>query len=446
MALETTISQDTGGPGGRVHQVPCLFRVFEAGRPAASRHRLDGLAEVELVRGEGPWLRTHARLTLVAADPWLSSRHFRIGQVAQRYVLEDAGSRNGTRLNGERVQRATLADGDVIEAGRTFFVYRDAMPLAEPVDVDAEHLGAPTAELATLVPGLAGHFADLARVAASLEPVLVRGDTGTGKEVVARAVHTLSRRPGPLVAVNCGALPETLVESELFGFKKGAFSGAAQDRAGLVRSSHAGTLFLDEIADLRPASQAALLRVLQEREVVPLGASAPVAVDLRVVAATHRDLDALVAAGDFRADLLQRLTGFVVRLPALRERREDLGLLLAALATRRGVSPSFSAEALRLLVAHAWPGHVRELDRVLGSACALAGAEPITPAHLPGALQPGEAPLSRKDGELRAQLEALLREHRGNLAAVARAMGKGRMQIHRWLARFELDVERFRDG
>src|SRR5262249_11502013 len=152
--------------------------------------------------------------------------------------------------------------------------------------------------------------------------------TGTGKEVIARSVHQLSRRPGPFVPVNCGALPTGLVESELYGHKRGAFSGADRDRVGMVQSANGGTLFLDEGGDLPPGSQASLLRFLQQREVTPLGARKPEPVDVRVISATNQDIPALVEKGKFRADLWARLSGFVTRLPPLRSRREDLGLLL----------------------------------------------------------------------------------------------------------------------
>src|SRR5437588_230906 len=162
-------------------------------------------------------------------------------------------------------------------------------------------------------------------------PVLLLGETGTGKELIARAVHDLSGRTGPFLAVNCGALPETLVESELFGYRKGAFSGAYEDRPGLVRSSDKGTLLLDEIGSLPLPAQAALLRVLQEEEVVPVGATRPLRVNLRVVAATHEDLGVLASQELFRADLLARLSGFTLDLPPVRERREDVGLFLTSL-------------------------------------------------------------------------------------------------------------------
>jgi transcriptional regulator with GAF, ATPase, and Fis domain len=272
------------------------------------------------------------------------------------------------------------------------------------------------------------------------------------------------------VAVNCGAIPDTLVESELFGHKKGAFSGAAEDRVGLVRSAHGGTLFLDEVGDLPLGSQAALLRVLQEKEVMPVGASRPVPVDTRVVAATHRDLDDMVERGEFRQDLFARLAGFTAELPPLRDRREDLGLLFGSLLARHvgevGEHPGIDPVAARALYRYPWPRNVRELDSALATALVLAAGKTLTLEHLPGEIraaldarpaQPPPAPvspaatsgggeigLSAEDRALRDELVSHLRHHAGNVSAVARAMGKDRKQIQRWVKRFGLTPESFR--
>src|SRR5439155_8887584 len=181
--------------------------------------------------------------------------------------------------------------------------------------------------LATVLPWLAREFERLQLVADSSVPVLLRGESGTGKEVLAAAIHKLSGRPGAFQAVNCGAIPPNLVESELFGHRRGAFSGAVTDHPGMVRGADRGTLLLDEVGDLTLAAQAALLRVLERHEVLPVGGNKAVRVDLRVVAATNRNLDELVAEGRFRADLLARLSGYVCVLPELRDRQEDFSLL-----------------------------------------------------------------------------------------------------------------------
>jgi DNA-binding NtrC family response regulator len=283
-------------------------------------------------------------------------------------------------------------------------------------------------------------------VAGAALPVLVLGETGTGKERVARTVHRLSGRSGPLVAVNCGALPATLIESELFGFKRGAFSGATEDRAGLVRASSGGTLFLDEIAELPDSAQAALLRVVQEREVVPIGSTAPVAVDLRVVAATHQDLAAACTAGRFRQDLHARLAGAVVRIPPLRSRLEDLGLLMATILTEldaaRAPRVTLGRNAARALFAHGWPYNVRELRLALELALSITDGDDLDEIELEEA-PPADA--AESVAAAREHLEAALRAEHGNVSAAARAAGYSRAHFHRLMKRWSLDPADFRD-
>jgi transcriptional regulator with PAS, ATPase and Fis domain len=282
--------------------------------------------------------------------------------------------------------------------------------------------------------------------------VLVRGETGTGKEVLARAIHDLSGRSGAFVAINCGAIATNLVESELFGYRKGSFSGALHDHPGLVRSSHGGTLFLDEIGDLPSSAQAALLRVLQESEVMPVGGLRPELVNLRVVAATHRDLDDLVAQGAFRRDLLARLDGVTLDVPPLRDRREDVPLVIASLLHRLAperYDVTFTPDAARALLDHTWPHNVRELEQALAGALAVSGVGAIARRHLPRALREATESVAQREltGEERRHRDGLieiLRDHRGNLSAVARAMGKGRTQVVRWLERYGLDADEFR--
>jgi DNA-binding NtrC family response regulator len=455
--LSSDRGQDAGGPGARA---PYLIVAVMADDPLAApaRHRLSGLEAVALGRGERREVgRERARLALAFPDGFLSSQHARLRAVMHRWMVEDRGSRNNTFVNGVRVREMMLQDGDVIQVGHTFLVFRVAPPDSGPDDLDGASLDEKEPGLATLSPALGTQITQLERVARSNESILIGGETGTGKELIARAVHALSRRSGPFVAVNCGALPEALAEAELFGHRRGAFSGAVAERTGYVRAADGGTLFLDEIADLRPPSQAALLRVLQERQVVPLGAERPLDVDVRFCAATHRALVELVAEGRFRGDLHARVRGFELRLPPLRERREDLGLLVRALLRRRGAGAGikFKPAAVRALFAHAWPDNVRELDQALGTALALSLGDPIDLPHLPAAVADAalaappprsgdRRPLRDEELDHRAQLVTLLREHRGNVAAICRVTGKGRQQIHRWLKRYALDVESFR--
>jgi transcriptional regulator with PAS, ATPase and Fis domain len=304
--------------------------------------------------------------------------------------------------------------------------------------------------LATVAPSMSAAVAALPRIARSALPVVVVGESGTGKELVARAVHALSLRTGPFQAVNCAAIPATLLESELFGSRKGAFSGASEDRPGLVRAADRGTLFLDEIADLAAPAQAALLRFLQEAEVLPVGATRPVRVDVRIVAAAQTDLRSLVAAGNFRPDLFARLDAFTVRLPPLRERREDLGLLVAALL--RKLAPDrcdelrISPDAALALFRHSWPLNIRELEHSLAVALTVCDGTTIEVDHLPEGVRMGGSRVAQtgEADRFRDELLALLRRYRGNVAQVARAFGKGRMQVHRWARRYDIDLASFR--
>jgi two-component system response regulator PilR (NtrC family) len=222
------------------------------------------------------------------------------------------------------------------------------------------------------------------KVARSMAPVLVHGESGTGKELVARAVHELSSRgAGPFIAVNCGAIPETLLEAEFFGYRKGAFTGATEDREGFFQAAQGGTLFLDEIGDLPLSMQSKLLRVIQERAVRPIGAVSEAPVNVRIVSATHRDLGEEVHAGRFRQDLYYRLNVICINLPPLRERAADLGLICNAVLERiardAGVTPvpTMSEDALRFLSGYAFPGNVRELENLLQRALAMSGGEVI---------------------------------------------------------------------
>ncbi len=441
---------------------PFLFRLLDCQRPLGGAHRylLDGLREVAIGRGEDPASWDGAgSLRIEVPDPYVSTTHAQLTRAAAggRWRIEDR-SKNGTFVNGEKIAEATLGDGDVIEMAGTFFLFRDALPARadEDPDLASSELRPPARGLETLVPSLAHTFGQLERVARSPLSIVLRGETGTGKEVLASAIHALSGRRGAFVAVNCGALPVSLVESELFGFKKGAFSGAVEDRAGLIRSADGGTLFLDEIGDLPLLSQASLLRVLQEREVLPLGATRAVRVDVRVVAASHHELRALVAEKRFRADLEARLEGIELEVPPLRERREDLGILIASILRR--VLPDLAGEvvldraAVRALLRHDWPKNIRELEQALSAAVVLAGRLPVGLQHLPAALRrpivPAAVPVpvavDDAEPELRRALVLQLEAEGGNISAVARAMGKPRKQIQRWLKRLALDPAAYR--
>ena len=423
-----------------------LIVLFERGRPVSSdRWSLHDMDAVWFGRGDALGAarveaETERRLEIKLGDRLVSAAHAQLRRANGEWVLEDVTSRNGSRVNGVTVTRAALRDGDVVELGRSFLLYRE--DAGEPPWRPGG--GAPPL-LTTCNRKLHADLSQLAVIARSSISILVTGETGSGKEVLTRAIHQASRRIGPLVAVNCGALSRSLLESELFGYRRGAFTGAGDDHLGLLRSADGGTLFLDEIGDLQLDGQAALLRVLEEREVLPVGAVKPVPVDLRFVAATHRDLRAMVRAREFRADLLARLNGFEVALPPLRERREDLGLLVATLLQRHDAGPDrvFESEAIRALLAWPWPENVRELDKVLAAAAVLAGQEPIALHHL--ALAPGRGgdPTSNDDPEKR-RLESLLLQHRGRLSRVAAELGTSRSQVYRLCRRYGFDPHVFR--
>jgi len=453
---------------------PQLFVVMECDRPLSggARYELTDVDEVLIGRGrERGFIRERVgrrvRLNLRLPGRSLSTVHARIVHDRGDWILEDAGSTNGTLVNGRRVERAVIGDSDCIEVGHTLLALRVAVPTPADAlpDLDSLEHAAQTHGLLTLQPLLARDYAALAKVAGSALAIVLNGKTGTGKEVVARAVHRLSGRQGPFVAVNCGALVPSLVESQLFGHTQGAFSGAIRHELGFVRSADQGTLLLDEAGDLPVAAQAALLRVLQEFEVTPVGSPRAVHVDVRVIAATHEPLEQLVIARRLREDLRARLEGHVMELPPLHARREDLGILAASILSRLSVPRlMIRPSAARLLLSHDWPLNVRELEQVLRRAVALSDGELIVQEHLPNALRntsvvyPGSehptappvgqnasgACLSPADQELWDRLVGLLKEYEGNISQVARSTGKARTQVQRWMRRFGIDPERYR--
>ncbi|MBS2022463.1 MAG: sigma 54-interacting transcriptional regulator [Deltaproteobacteria bacterium] len=386
-------------------------------------------------------------LLLELPDRRLAEAHLRLQKQAGKWVLEDLGSKAGTFVNGERVAGSrVLEGGDRLEIGHVTLGFELLVP-SDPASVD---LGVHPADpaLATALPEIEQELADLAAMALQPLPIMLRGESGVGKELLAKTVHRLSGRAGRFVPITCSALPAQLVEAELLGSKKGAYKGATEDRAGLLAASDQGTLFLDEVSDLPLPAQGALLRVLQESEVTPLGTTRPLKLDLRVVTATHRDLDSLSRQGRFRHDLLARLSGFTLRLAPLRERKSDLGLFIPALLERHFASRAhlirFAHPATRAMFSHSWPHNVRELEQALRSAVTLAADGPIELRHLPEAVRRRRPSLSADDLRRKDELFGLLRDNGGNVSAAATAMGKARMQIQRWIKRFEIDVAALR--
>ena len=378
---------------------------------------------------------------VVLVDDTAASRaHAQLVPTPHGIEVVDMHSRNGVFLDGRRVTRVVTSAG-VLRLGDTI-----AVIVPEPAEAS---------ELATgpLVGGAA--LAKHRRIATLVGPtelsVLVTGETGTGKEVIARWLHELSGREGAFVAVNCAALPDSLVEAELFGHARGAFTGAIQARRGLVATAAGGTLFLDEVGELPLAAQAKLLRVLEDRTVRAVGATASEPIDFRLIAATNVDTAAAVERGAFRADLLARLAAVEIRMPALREHVEDLGALCAHALRRAGLATTITPDAWEMLARYAWPQNVRELLQVVRAAATVAGAA-IEPAHLPDRLQAGfrrgttAPPAVQQDEITRAGLEELLRRHLGNLRQVSKELGIARTRVYRLLKKWALDPDAYRAG
>jgi transcriptional regulator of acetoin/glycerol metabolism len=458
-----TLTEDAGQlpSGSRTLTQDSLYLLLEGDRPSASscRYSLGDIASVVIGRGAKrsalrPAQRRSADLQVDVPDPRMSTNHAILTRAGEHWALADCSSRNGTRVNGEAVTSRTLEDGDLLEFGRTVFLFREGVPAWKDADADLEGLADDPFQ--TLNREFAQELEQLKRIAPAREiAILIRGESGTGKELLARRIAEWAKLPGDFVAVNCGALPNSLLEAELFGSLRGAYSGATSDRVGLIRSADKGCLFLDEIAELNPTSQAALLRVLQEREVLPVGATRPIPVTLRLLSATHQDLDAAVFTGQFRQDLLARVAGFRVSLPALRDRKEDLGILIASILARldgAAADVHFAPEVIRSLYHYDWPSNVRELANTLRTAILLADGDTISPTHLrdvletkiPPSKQLAEEPLSPEQVEQRGELVSLLTQHQGNVSAVARDLGKARMQIQRWMKRYGLNSDNFR--
>jgi DNA-binding NtrC family response regulator len=434
---------------------PRLIVLCECGRLTVPGFRvaLASLHEITLGRDSRRKLtRVGKTATLSVPDHEMSRKHLAIRHQPAGWEVADLASKNGILVNGDPTSITTLTDGDVIEAGGTLLMFReDGGSPDSHADRDLSGEGTTPSAFRTVSLELEHRINQLAKIAASGVAVLIRGETGTGKELVARAIHDVSGRRGPFVPINCGALPRNLIESELFGHRRGAFSGANEEREGLVRRASGGTLFLDEIAELPEESQVALLRVLQDGEVRPIGASDAVKVDIRVVAATHQDIPARIADGRFRQDLYARLAGFEMVLPPLRDRREDIGTLISALLPRVSASPeriTLHRSAARALLRYGWPLNVRELEQALRSAVALADTGEIRFEHLSEAIRtyapPSLGNMRPEDRVLRERVIDLLRQHGGNVSAVGRAMGKAPIQIRRWCRRMQIELAHFR--
>jgi transcriptional regulator with GAF, ATPase, and Fis domain len=415
-----------------------------------------------------------ANADVVVPEQAVSRQHARIAYDQGRWILRDLGSRNGTMLDGAYVSgEVELEQGHEIRVGDACFKFvADGADRYAAFHIDGRPLGERRARYVTELVGgcqMDSIAADLERVAPTLLSCVILGESGTGKEIAARELHRVSGRRGSMQAVNCAAIPHALLESELFGYRRGAFSGADRDKPGLVKLADGGTLFLDEIGDMPLEAQAKLLRVLQSREVFPLGATAPERIDVRLVCATHRDLRQLVSDGKFRGDLFARISEHCVVLPPLRDRKEDiyrLARLFCERYAKRDLSLAFSFVVA--LLHHDWPFNVRELESCIKRAVALADGDVIDVGQLPDSIAsrmrdygvhpppapelrpsapPNTPPIERSASRAvpsEPELRALLARHGGNVAAVGRELGKERMQVHRWMKRYGVSVEEYR--
>jgi len=378
---------------------------------------------------------------LVLRDNAVSRRHARMARAGGGWTIEDLGSHNSTFVDGQAVVASTpVAHDSLVRLGSTLLL------LVE--DIETFH-GWCRDQSGDLVGGSAidrlREF--IARFAEGALDLLVVGETGTGKELVARAIHAASGLHGPLVPVNCAAVPQNLFESAFFGHRRGSFTGATQDALGYFRAASGGTLFLDEVGELPLEAQAKLLRAIEQREVQPVGAGAPERVQVRVVAATHKNLEAEVIRGGFRRDFYERLGGVAHWIPPLRDRREDIVLLVRHFLSKYesegppGAEPT--VETLEALALYGWPGNVRELERTVRELLAharTAGGAELRVSFLPERIR--GAP--RGDSLLR-RIEEGLRAHGGNVLRAAEALGIARSQIYATLQRHGRTAEEFRD-
>jgi transcriptional regulator with PAS, ATPase and Fis domain len=378
------------------------------------------------------------QVNFVVPDAAMSRVHFTIDKKDGMITVVDHDSTNGTQVQRLKRKQGLLSPGNVIRAADTVFFF-GVMP-SRPAQ--------PTSLIGTSLV-MRELIDEATQVAPSLLPVLLLGETGTGKEVIARLIHTLSGRQGPFVAVNCGALPSHLVEAAFFGHKKGAFTGADVAAPGFWLSADGGTLFLDEIGELPAEMQPKLLRVLATGEVMAVGAVNSQRTDVRVIAATNVDLPASVEDGDFRRDLYARIQGLTLQIPPLRERREDvLPLFLHFLGDGNSgytLTPAF-VEALLL---YDWPMNVRELEVLTQRLLVmLRGESVLTVDALPDAVK-NNIPAQRAQGRKDPSKDDLLSElviARGNVALVAEKYKRDRRQIYRWLEKYGIDANDFRLG
>ncbi|MDP3498990.1 MAG: sigma 54-interacting transcriptional regulator [Myxococcales bacterium] len=398
-----------------------------------------GAGPLVIGAGEGCGLR-------VANDPGVSRRHCSVELGPHALLLKDLGSRNGTWFSGARLEHGAIAPGALVRIGSTTLQLSATAPGDQPL---SQHLGFGT--LLGASKAMRAVYPRLEAAARSDVTVLLGGESGTGKELAARSIHQASpRASGPLVVLDCGAVSPPLLRSELFGHLRGAFTGAVRDHRGAFERASGGTLFIDEVGELPLEHQATLQRAVETLEIVPLGASAPVRCDVRIIAATRRDLAREVAGGRFREDLLYRLQVLPVTLPPLRERLDDVPQLVDAMLADFGVIGAVPTANLAPLFSASWPGNVRELRNVVERAVVAAGkGSSAASLRFDPAEQPGEL-VAPEGSDLRARVKhtskvverqflvELLERTKGNIRAASRDAGIERTQLKRMLRRHEL--------
>jgi DNA-binding NtrC family response regulator len=429
-------------PHPRDEGKPAYFVAVVTGRRVGFQQKFDGR---ELRIGKDPG--NH----LCIPDPTVSRFHCIIERNARGLLLRDLNSTNGTRMGGHWIERAYLAPNVPFTIGQTTLQILPANA-AQPARAAGAALG--HARLVGSSPAISRLLASLPRVASSSVIVLIEGETGTGKTLLAELIHDAGPRPeGPFVVVDCGAIPPTLIESELFGHERGSFTGATERRIGAFEAAQGGTLFLDEIGELPLGLQPKLLRAIEERTIKRVGSQKTIQIDARIITATNRDLHAAVVAGDFRGDLYYRLEAIRLRMPPLRERLEDVPLLIEQFARR--LQPGITVQALeelqrQLKQRQIWPGNVRELRNAIDKFLVLGdlGSDVTASAPLPGSL----AAPAAFDGTVsfkaakeeavaaweQAYLASLLRHAHGNLSQAARVVQMDRSHLRDLLRRHRL--------
>lgn len=382
-------------------------------------------------------------------DSQVSASHAVLDRQGRKWRLRDCASRNGTLVDGRRVAEHVLLPGEIIETGNTFWRYLEYCPL-QP-SIFSREAFAPMGPTRTVCPALLESMSVLGRAALSKNHVVILGDTGTGKEAVTDQIHAWSRRTGSCIRVNCAGLKAERASGELFGWQRGAFTGADRDHAGHFEEANRGTLFLDEIGTLSLEVQGMLLRVVEDGRVTRLGDARTRPVDVRIVSATNSDLPSMLKPGKFREDLYARLAQYVMDLPPLRERREDLCTLVAYHLRNAGATLAMDPAAMWLLVAQDWQLNIRGLNSALDGATLVSGGKGLMAEHFDLPPAPQAAPPESDDAvrdEARQQehdrLDQLLTEHLGNVSAVARALGVHPNQVYRDMEKHGIDPASYR--